>query len=88
MTPVPNNINWSNLEPYAQLIGALLPRAAGVSVFDANGDVCWTSDPSVNPELPQLVTLSVAASAAQSDDPGERVLLPGDGPGVPVLAAR
>ncbi len=80
MTLVPNNINWSNLEPYAQLIGALLPRAAGVSVFDANGEVCWTSDPSVNPELPQLVTLSVAASAAQSDEPGERVLLPGDGP--------
>ena len=44
------------------------------------GEVCWTSDPSVNPELPQLVMLSVAASAAQSDEPGERVLLPGDGP--------
>jgi diguanylate cyclase (GGDEF)-like protein len=80
MTLVQNNINWSNLEPYAQLIGALLPRAAGVSVFDSSGEVCWTSDPSVNPELPQLVTLSVAASAAQSEEPGERVLLPGDGP--------
>ena len=72
MTLVPKNINWSNLEPYAQLIGALLPRAAGVSVFDSGGEVCWTSDPSVNPELPQLVTLSVAASAAQSDERNTR----------------
>lgn len=46
---------WSDYAPYAQLIGALLPRAAGITVFETNGDVRWTSEEQVPPVLPPLV---------------------------------
>ena len=51
-----SNVTWSELEPYAQLIRALLPRAAGISVFDPEGELRWTSEPSVAADLPRLVT--------------------------------
>lgn len=46
---------WSDYAPYAQLVGALLPRAAGITIFETNGDVRWTSEEQVPPVLPPLV---------------------------------
>ncbi|MGC4027265.1 MAG: EAL domain-containing protein [Steroidobacteraceae bacterium] len=69
---------WADMEPYAQLVGALLPRAAGISLFDAGGEIRWTSEESVDAALPSLVRLSVAAAASRSSEAGERVML-GDG---------
>ena len=74
------NGTYTELEPYAQLIRALLPRAAGITAFDIEGEIRWTSEAHVSPELPRLVRLSVAASAAHGGEPGERVLLGGDTP--------
>ncbi len=71
---------WAELEPYAQLIGALLPRAAGITVFDVTGNSRWTSENSVPVDLPRLVRLSVAASASGANEYGERVSLGGEAP--------
>ena len=78
--PVEPTSQWTGFEPYAQLIGALLPRAAGIALFDPQGEVRWTSESSMDPDLPQLVKLSVAAAADRSGQPGERVTLGGDQP--------
>jgi diguanylate cyclase (GGDEF)-like protein len=77
---ISSNVSWSELEPYAQLIRALLPRAAGISAFDPEGEIRWTSESSVAADLPRLVRLSVAASADRSGEPGERVLVGGEAP--------
>lgn len=68
------------MEPYAQLVGALTPRAAGLSLFDARGEIRWTNDEAVDASLPALVKLSVGAAASQTGEPGERVLLGGGAP--------
>lgn len=68
------------MEPYAKLVGALLPRVSGLSLFDARGEIRWTSEGSVDPALPALVKLSIAA-ASRGAEPGEEVQL---GEGAPV----
>jgi diguanylate cyclase (GGDEF)-like protein len=42
---------WSSLEPYTQLLRALLPRMNSLSVFDARGHMHWSSEGSVAPEI-------------------------------------
>lgn len=65
--------------PHAQLVAALLPRAAGLSIFNPAGDLLWTSDETVPPQLPVLVARG-AALAELNDEPGERVQLRSDEP--------
>jgi diguanylate cyclase (GGDEF)-like protein len=70
---------WASFEPYAQLIRSLLPRAHGVALFDAQGELRWGSEPA--PEL--LLLIGELLGPARSADGGAGVLrvLPG---GVPV----
>ena len=46
---------WKDYGAYAQLVSALLPRAQGITVFEPDGEVRWTSQTSVEPTLPPLV---------------------------------
>lgn len=46
---------WSSLEPYTQLLRALLPRMSSLSVFDAQGHLRWSSEGSVAPEISTAV---------------------------------
>ena len=46
---------WSSLEPYTQLLRALLPRMNSLSVFDARGHMHWSSDAAMPPEVSGLV---------------------------------
>src|SRR6478609_3500009 len=46
---------WGSFEPYAQLIRSLMPRAISVTVFDANGDMRWTSETTTGPDLAHLI---------------------------------
>jgi diguanylate cyclase (GGDEF)-like protein len=62
---------------YAQLVSALLPRAQGITLFELNGDVQWTSLPSMEPSLPRLV---VEALAEGNSDDGVRVQVGGSEP--------
>ena len=43
------------MEPYAQLVRSLLPRAASVSLFDNGGKLLWSSAANT-PEASQTVT--------------------------------
>jgi diguanylate cyclase (GGDEF)-like protein len=61
-----------DFSPYAQLVAALLPRATGVTVFEPNGELRWTSEESIGPTALKLVVAS-AANALQSTEAGERV---------------
>ena len=46
---------WGSFEPYVQLIRALLPRASSVAIFDANGEMRWTSETTTGPDLAHLI---------------------------------
>ncbi len=42
---------WGSFEPYAQLVRSLMPRAISVTVFDAAGEMRWTSETTTGPDL-------------------------------------
>jgi diguanylate cyclase (GGDEF)-like protein len=62
-------IPW-DFQPYAQLVAALLPRAAGITIFEPDGEVRWTSEDYISPAFPALIRKS-AAAAVQGEQPGE-----------------
>ncbi len=76
----------TSMEPYAQLVGSLLPRAAWLSLFDKTGKLLWTSAASTNPDLFALVLQGIASIESHPDHTsegagGQLVQLPGEGPG-------
>ena len=56
---------WSSLEPYSQLLRALLPRMSSLSVFDARGHMHWSSEMTVAPEIAAAVAESVMDPARE-----------------------
>jgi diguanylate cyclase (GGDEF)-like protein len=76
MAQVADN-RW-NFAPYAQLISALLPRTAGVTVFAPDGDVRWTTEQSVAPSMVELVQQAAAEKSGNADQTGERAQLSGE----------
>jgi diguanylate cyclase (GGDEF)-like protein len=62
---------WGSFEPYAQLIRSLMPRAVSVSVFDANGEMRWTSETTTGPDLGHLVAEVLPNARSQRDSVGE-----------------
>ncbi len=55
-----------DFSPYAQLVAALLPRTAGISLFEPDGELSWTSQDTIGPGASKLVRTS--AAAAESSD--------------------
>ena len=70
----------NSMEPYAQLVRSLLPRAASVSLFDASGKLLWSSAANTNPELFALVLQGISHLDGDRDGVGQHVALPDDGP--------
>jgi len=68
-----------DFQPYAQLVAALLPRAGGLTIFEPDGEVRWTSRDFVQPAFGPLICKSVAA-AGESDQAGELTKLGGTDP--------
>jgi hypothetical protein len=64
--------DW-DFTPYAQLVAALLPRAGGLSIFEPDGQLRWTSQETVAPVFEQLIQKSVAV-ARTTTEAGERTL--------------
>ena len=71
---------WGSFEPYAQLIRSLMPRAISVSVFDAAGEMRWTSETTTGPDLVNLVGDVLSNARGQRDSAGELRLLEGSLP--------
>ena len=72
---------WASFEPYAQLIRSLLPRTAGVALFDAQAELRWGSEPAPAAELLLLIGELLGPARAGDGGAGVLRLLPG---GVPV----
>ena len=61
------NNAWKALEPYAQLVTALLPRSEAVHVFDDEGWLRWSTESMTGPDLPGAVQ-SVQSRATNAPD--------------------
>jgi len=72
---------WGSFEPYAQLIRSLMPRAISVTVFDAAGEMRWTSETTTGPDLAHLVTLILPDARQDGSALGQLETLEG---GLPV----
>src|SRR5262249_4777372 len=66
----------ASMEPYAQLVRSLLPRATALCLFDNSGKLLWSSVASTNPELFALVLQSIAQVDANGDGIGQHCALP------------
>jgi diguanylate cyclase (GGDEF)-like protein len=63
--------SWSSLEPYAQLVRALLPRLTNLGVFNARGELHWAGEMAVGPDLSHAVISSLEAASRTADSQGE-----------------
>ena len=74
----------NSMEPYAQLVRSLLPRAASISLFENTGKLLWSSAASTNPDLFALVLQAIAQLEGRLGKKGEvdgqHCSLPDDGP--------
>jgi diguanylate cyclase (GGDEF)-like protein len=61
---------WSSLEPYAQLLRALLPRMSSLSVFDSQGKMRWSTDGSMPPEVAVAVADALKDPARAANGAG------------------
>ena len=77
---------WTSLEPYAQLLRALLPRMSHLSVFNARGELHWSSEMAVGPELTPMIPQTLRAAEHESAR-HRRAGTARQRAGVPVLAA-
>jgi len=74
----------NSMEPYAQLVRSLLPRAASVSLFDNTGKLLWSSAANTNPDLFALVLQAIShidgSPGKQGDGDGQHCALPDEVP--------
>jgi diguanylate cyclase (GGDEF)-like protein len=70
----------NSMEPYAQLVRSLLPRAVAVTLFDNTGKLLWSSAASTNPDLFALVLAAIVDLDKDHDGVGQHCALPDDGP--------
>jgi len=70
----------ASMEPYAQLVRSLLPRAASVNLFDAAGKLLWSSLASANPDLFGMVLQALGDIESDRDGAGQHCALPDEGP--------
>ena len=60
----------AELENYSQLMRALLPRMNGVAIFNAVGELYWSSEMEVDAALEKLVAESMRAACNEPGSPG------------------
>jgi hypothetical protein len=71
---------WGSLDPYSQLVRALLPRATSINVFDASGALRWSSDTTTGPDLIQLIDSTLEQARTDTHSPGTLQVLEGNQP--------
>ncbi|MBS0416393.1 MAG: EAL domain-containing protein [Proteobacteria bacterium] len=76
LTPDP----WGSFEPYVQLVRSLLPRATGVSLFDASGALRWSSETTTGPDFYTLIEEALSTAGARPQGPGLVRMLDGSLP--------
>jgi diguanylate cyclase (GGDEF)-like protein len=68
----------SSLEPYAQLLRALLPRMGTMSVFNSRGEPYWSSEAAVGTDLGGIVPSSIGAAESEPAASGEQRMVRGE----------
>jgi diguanylate cyclase (GGDEF)-like protein len=70
-------------EPHVRLVRCLLPRTSCVAMFGPAGELVWSSESTLGPDLnlTSLVNEALLAGSSNPESPGQLRLLPG---GVPV----
>ncbi|MBW4050442.1 MAG: bifunctional diguanylate cyclase/phosphodiesterase [Proteobacteria bacterium] len=71
---------WGGFEPYAQVFRMLLPRAQGVSIYDARGTLRWSGDAAPAAEVTSVVAGAVAEVRQVSESVGDLHMLPDGAP--------
>jgi diguanylate cyclase (GGDEF)-like protein len=71
---------WDSFEPYVQLIRSLLPRASSVAIFDAMGELRWTSETTTGPDLVHLIEDVLPHARAERTGAGDLRMLAGNIP--------
>src|SRR5689334_19716668 len=71
---------WGSFDAYVQLIRALLPRATGVAIFDAAGEMRWTSETTTGPDLALLIEEILPYALADRNSAGDMRVLGGTMP--------
>ncbi len=72
--------SWSGFQPYAQLCRALLPRAQGISLFDARGALRWSTEKAAAADLKSIVAGTTADAGPGTESAGDLHMLPGNVP--------
>jgi diguanylate cyclase (GGDEF)-like protein len=75
--PLPGR-SGAALEPYAQLVRALLPRASMLSVFDARGELYWSTEMAITAEMTGRIAAALRSEAHASLEPGQQCSVNGD----------
>jgi diguanylate cyclase (GGDEF)-like protein len=68
----------SSLEPYAQLLRALLPRMDTMNVFNSRGELYWSSELAIGSELGGIVASSIGAAEVEPAASGEQRMVRGE----------
>ena len=68
-------------EPHVRLVRCLLPRTNCVAMYGPAGELLWSSEAMMGPDLGDLVDEALLTGRANPESPGQLRLLPG---GVPV----
>ncbi len=67
-------------DPYVRLTRSLLPRAACIAMFGPSGELHWSTDPVVGPDLTNIIDDALLAARANPDSAGQTRLLDGNQP--------
>jgi diguanylate cyclase (GGDEF)-like protein len=74
------NSGPASYEPYAQLLRALFPRLAALSMFDGGAELLWSTEMASDNDLRKLVTETLQHAQLDPDSPGHSGLLRGNEP--------
>ena len=67
-------------EPYFRLVRSLLPRASSLAVFSTNGEMLWSSDTMMGPDLLNVVEDALIAARTAEGGAGQLRTLAGNLP--------
>jgi diguanylate cyclase (GGDEF)-like protein len=70
----------ARFDPYVRLLRSLLPRASCVALFGAGGELMWSTDPTLGPDLLNAVDDALLGARANTTGQGQLRTLAGNTP--------
>jgi len=69
-----------SFDPYVQLVRSLLPRSQSVALFDAAARMHWSRDPTIGPDLHELIESTLQSAGSSPQGSGQKRMLDGNVP--------